>query len=173
MISLATETRSVVMDIDGPQAGEPSIFPPPDEWSADPANGVPGNSLEDFEASIFASLFTDRRVELSELAPGSTDQKGYWGDTFPETEGDEWGGRLHLADRARIVAEGGAAGSLTIETIARHAQTSVDWLVADRILTKIEASAELVDRNRVDILIVMTRKPGDTPETLRYGITWG
>jgi len=159
---------AIEMGFDGPRPGQPSIFPPPDEWSPDPAAGELGNSWPFVEAMIGSSLFSDRRVEPSELPVGETDRRGWWGDSFPEVDGDAWGSRLWLADRARLVDAQPGPGEVSPEQLADWARDSLAWLVVDRVVSSVDVTAERVGRSRVDLLVEIRRNAEDDPEQLGY-----
>jgi phage gp46-like protein len=172
MIYAATETRFIIMTPAGTAEG-PSVFPPPDEWSPDPVNGVYGDSLELLESCIAISLYTDARVEASELAPGESERRGFWGDTFPEVEGDTWGGRVWLADSARLASSStGLAGSVSPSTIARWCRESLLWMVEDGIVSSVDVTAERNGANRVDVEIVIERFRPEDPIAMRYAFLW-
>lgn len=109
-----------------------SVYPPPNEWA--------GESLTDLEAAVLLSLFSDRRVEAYELPAPETDRRGFWGDSVPAVEGDEWGSRLWLLDRAKIggVTEGELAGVASPELAEAYIREALQWMIDDGVCTSIE-----------------------------------
>lgn len=168
----ATETRAIVMTPYGVVDG-PAVFPPSDEWSPDPVAGVAGNSLEDLEAVVAISLFTDIRVEASELPPGEEERRGWWGDTFPDPVGDRWGGRLWLADSAIVSDRTDVAGLVSPETVSRWVEEAIDWMITDGILSSVSVAAERNGLNRIDVEVTMHRLPPEDPTVVRYAFLWG
>ena len=66
-----------------------------------------GDLKEDrtLETSTLISLFTDQRVTEEELENNGLDKdekkRGYWGDLYPDVQGDKIGSKLWLSDRAK------------------------------------------------------------------------
>lgn len=61
---------------------------------------VPDNSLAEL---VLISLFTDARASSAdELTDGSTDLRGWPGDTYSDLE---WGGKLWLLKREKLTSE--------------------------------------------------------------------
>lgn len=171
MSFVATEPRLILLTTTGPSDGL-AIFPPPDEWSEDPVAGTPGNSLEDLEANIVASLATDIRVEQSELAAGESDRRGWWGDSFPEILGDEWGGRMWLVDRGKISAESDASGVLSPDSVARWSKACLNWMVEDGVLSSVRTEAERNGANRIDLTVTHVRLDPEDPIAMRFAFLW-
>lgn len=98
---------------------------------------VSGPSLAEddgLQTAVVLSLFTDRVAAAGETAP--TSWRGWWGDAYPEVEGDKIGSRLwELAREKHLPSVLGRA-----ELYAREA---LQWLVDDGIASDIDVSAEL------------------------------
>ena len=90
-----------------------------------------------FETPVALSLFTDRRASAAELAlfglPPSAN-RGWPGDSFPETAGDAWGSLLWLLDRALRNDETLAHGK-------QFAEQALAWMVADGAAQRVTATA--------------------------------
>ena len=143
------------------------IWPPPGESDFE--------TLADLAAAVFVSVHTDARIEPHELAPGEFDRRGWWGDSFPEVEGDTWGGKLHLEQRGKIGAaiDRDAPGVTTPEAIRSRIADALQWMVEDGVAAVVTVTAELrADARGVDVLIVINRARGGDPVSLRYSLVW-
>ncbi len=117
---------------------------------------------EGLETAILISLFTDQRIEESELPQGQTSRRGWWGDLFPDVDGDKIGSKLWLLDNAK---------QLTSE-LPRYEQfvvESLSWLIEDGVASDISASASYPERGQLKIEIDITRPEGNDS---RFGFLW-
>jgi len=103
------------------------------------------------KTSVIISLFTDRKAEKDDVLPDSnnSDRRGWWGDlTSPETENDRIGSRLWLLSREK-----------TLETVLvkakQYAEEALEWMVEDKIVSKIEIKAERQGTIGNDILALL------------------
>ncbi len=144
-------------------ADAPSIFPPPGEWS--------GASLDDLEAAVHVSLFTDRRVARHELHAGSYDRRGFWGDSFPEVEGDEWGGRVWLTERDKLVDDSTVESGTTPEKVGDRVREALNWLVEDGVATRLEVEVVRLDEG-AGVRIGIVRERDDDPISILYEPLW-
>lgn len=139
-----------------------SIWPPSDEWS--------GNALDAIEAEIFASLFSDARVSFEELDRGDTEQRGWWGDSFPEVKNDVWGSKFWLAERAKLTSDPNISG-VNLATMRKWAQEALQHMIDDGVIVSLEIETERVGNEaRLGITTVRTR--GDDPKTRFFDALW-
>ncbi len=143
-------------------ADAPSIFPPPGEWG--------GASLDDLEVAVHVSLFSDRRVEAHELPLGDLDRRGWWGDSFPEAEGDAWGSRLFLLDRAKITDDPTIESGTSAGLVRERVNEALAWLVDTGAASAIEVEAERIG-DGVGARIVVVRD--ESRDALTYDRLWG
>lgn len=139
-----------------------AIWPPPGEWS--------GESLDDIDAAIFSSLFSDGRVTFEELPAGATIRRGWWGDTFPEVRGDKWGSKLWLAERAKLTTDPNVPGVSTSK-LRRWATDSLQWMIDDGVVVSLEVETEIV-LGEARLGITTVRERGDDPRTYFYDALW-
>jgi phage gp46-like protein len=88
------------------------------------------------ETSVIISLFTDAPATADELASHgfTADQnRGWWGDDYPEVEGDVWGSLLWLLERSKRDDE-------TLAEAKEFAERCLAWLVDDGVAQSITAS---------------------------------
>jgi phage gp46-like protein len=108
------------------------------------------------------SLFEDRRASDDELLPPE-DQRGYWGDAFPEVAGDLSGSRLWLLARKPATDE-------TLRLAEEYSREALQWMIDDGIAEEITARAS---RYSADVLRIEVgiKKPGETAP--RWLGPWG
>ncbi|ELU0790689.1 phage GP46 family protein [Salmonella enterica] len=90
---------------------------------------VSGDLLPDssVNTAIVLSYFTDRRAEPGdELPDGSTDRRGWWGDSF---RNEPIGSRLWLLSREKSLPD-------VLNRAAAYARESVQWLINDGYVKK-------------------------------------
>jgi len=157
----------------GGYAAGASVFPPGAEWSGDSSDGL--------LAVVLLSLYTDRRVETYELPTDETDRRGWWGDSYPRNEGDQWGSRLWLLDRAKLAS--GEARRLDAVTVATpeiadgYIREALAWLLADGVVTSFEVTTTrtTTPEGRPDGIaaeIVLVRDRTADPVILRFDDLW-
>lgn len=104
---------------------------------------------EGLETAVIISLFTDRRVSDEELPTGADSKRGWWGDVFPDVNGDQIGSKLWTLDRSSLTED--TAGDA--ETFGNEA---LAWLVDDGVAASatVVASIELPNCIRLEVEIV-------------------
>jgi phage gp46-like protein len=129
-------------------------------------NGQP-DMTEVLATWVIASLFTDRRSDPSDqLPPNVTDRRGWWGDSYADNAGDQFGSRLWLLTRARSDAN--------LPMIARgYILESLQWLILDGIATSIDAQCAFNPggQSRLDAFVTINRSNGDAVN-LRFDNAW-
>jgi len=114
------------------------------------------------ETSVIISLFTDKRVSQENLPQGQTSRRGYWGDMFPDVEGDQIGSRLWTLDRSKILPQ-------TLTAFENEARDCLQWMLDDNVAKTIEVSASTDEFDRLSLSINIT-KPDDQKNL--YGFIW-
>ncbi len=133
-----------------------------------------GAIVEEFglESAILLSIFTDRRAADDDELPGGSgpgfaDRRGWWGDTYPDVEGDRIGSRLWLLGREKA----------TSETLARgkeFVREALLWLVEDGVASRVDVEAEWLVRtaDKVATFRATIQRP-DAPEiSFRFQYAW-
>jgi phage gp46-like protein len=88
--------------------------------------------------AVLISLFSDRRADESDRLPdGDTDRRGWWGDAWPEIEGDKIGSRLWLLYREKQLQS-------TVERAREYAEESLAWLIETGAAERLEVEAWIV-----------------------------
>lgn len=120
-------------------------------------NGKPAD-ISDFEAdelaaAVLISLFSWRKSNPDDGVKAPTRQ-GWWGDTFAEVAGDRIGSRLWLLQRQKVL-------STTLRRAEAYAKESLQWLIDDAVVARIEVSAERSGVDQIALLVTCYR-PDDT-----------
>src|ERR1700759_1784084 len=89
---------------------------------------------EDLETAIALSLLTDKRA-ISGQVPAGRDVKGWWGDTYPLTQGDSFGSWLWTL-------EGAPQNEDTLQLADAYARDALKWLIDDGIADRLEVQKE-------------------------------
>lgn len=117
------------------------------------------------DSAVFLSLFTDRQANPGDTLPDAqTNRRGWWGDAFPTVDGDKFGSRLWLLSRAKQDAE-------TLNLAKAYSVEALQWMIDDRVSTRIEVATEYVRREVMGITVTIYRPQAD-PTTFRYNYNW-
>lgn len=126
---------------------------------------VVDNDLEEdkgLETAVSISLFTDKRVTEEELPELETDQRGWWGDMFPQIDLDKIGSRLWTIDREKT----------TVETLRRSEELckeALNWMLEDGLASAIKVQSEYNDTKQLNISVEISRPDR---ESERYSVLW-
>jgi len=120
--------------------------------------------------SVLLSLFSDRRANPEEVIRfGGDDARGWWGDGFAEVKGDQFGAKLWLLGREKVLPE-------TLNRAREYTREALAWMVEDGVADEVLVDAawldDLVPRAPRGVLAlgVEISKPTDVPE--RYALVW-
>lgn len=108
---------------------------------------------EGLETAVIISLFTDRRANFDDILPDpdNRDLRGWWGDlASPLVEGDQIGSRLWLLEREKTL-------KTVLVRAKQYAEEALQWMIEDRIATKIEVDVERQGVVGSDILALQVR----------------
>lgn len=118
------------------------------------------------ETAVIISLFTDRRAEPDQVPPEfpADDLRGWWGDFYPQVEGDETGSLLWLLYREKQTVE-------TRSRAQQYAEEALAWLVDDRIAARVVVAASYYAIGWLLLTIDIYRPTGEVVR-YRYGYEW-
>lgn len=122
---------------------------------------VDGDLLADtsVNTAILLSYFTDRRAEPGdELPDGSTDRRGWWGDSF---RNEPIGSRLWLLSREKSLPD-------VLNRAAAYARESVQWLINDGYVKKIVVTASSPEKYILRLDTNVTLNDGTQLPTLFF-----
>lgn len=114
---------------------------------------VAGPSLVDdtgLETAVVLSLFSDRVAAEGDTTVEPTARRGWWGDAYPEVEGDQIGSRLWQLAREKQLPSVLARAEL-------YAREALQWLVDDGVASEVAVRAELVSQGVLGLAITITR----------------
>lgn len=117
------------------------------------------------ETAVELSLFTDRRAESDNAPPSGdpNDRRGYWGDQFSAVEGDKFGSRIWLLDRAKATNE-------TALSWKEYALEALAWMTEDGVVSGVDVATQLTGQ-RLDAAVTLSR-PNKSPLTIRFAHVW-
>ena len=140
-------------------------------WDSDAASAdlsVAANDLvtdEGLETAVYLSLFTDREAQDGDVLPdGVTDRRGWWGDAFPQVDGDKFGSRLWLLKREKSTPA-------VVSRAQEYSREALQWLVDDQVASAMNVTAEIVRIGVLGISIDIVRPTGDRAK-YQYQYTW-
>jgi phage gp46-like protein len=119
---------------------------------------------EGLETASLISLFSDQRAIDEELPPGITEKKGWWGDLFPDIEGDQIGSKVWTLDRSKNSLE-------NVAQLETKIKDSFQWMVEDGVasVVNVEASIDESNSQRTNVEIEIVRPTGESD---RFGVIW-
>jgi phage gp46-like protein len=116
----------------------------------------------DLATAVMVALGTDRLAEADDVLPdpGSTDRRGWWGDTDVQEIWDGWpiGTRLWLLERAKITGMAAREGGLLIRA-EDYVREALQPFIDQRIVSRIDVLASRDGVNAVSVKVVLYRGP--------------
>ena len=111
------------------------------------------------ETAVIMSLFTDARATAEELLVAGLPKDhfgGWWGDSFPEVDGDVLGSKLWLLTRAKRT-------DATLALGQKYAEESLQWMLDDEVAESVDVTPSWyeVARKGILILAVDIQRPGE------------
>ncbi|AWX98569.1 hypothetical protein A8139_00675 [Marinomonas primoryensis] len=115
---------------------------------------------------VLISLFTDSRASQSdELPDGSSDLRGWPGDTYSATP---WGGKLWLLKREKLTSD--------VKNLAvKYAENAFAWMLSDDgngIMAKAVSVAGSIPRINTLALTISITKPDNRTMTVSVSQRW-
>lgn len=114
---------------------------------------VQGPSLagdDGLETAVVLSLFTDRVAPEGDASVEPTARRGWWGDAYPEVEGDLIGSRLwQLAREKQLPA--------VLSRAELYAREALQWLVDDGVASSVAVAAEQTAQGVLGLAVTVTR----------------
>lgn len=113
------------------------------DWSIDGNGDITAD--ESFDSSIFASLYSDRRADGSQIAPPQN-RRGWNGDANTTLEGYLFGSLLWLLDQERLTQK-------TVNKAQDFAQSALQWIIDLDFATRVDVRARRIFNSEVEITI--------------------
>lgn len=117
--------------------------------------------------AVILSLFTDARAKPDDVPPnGSEWKRGFWADSLAPVEGDRFGSKLWLFERAKLSPASLAAIKTVIEQALR-------WLIEDGVAQRIDVALQrhAADPTRLAVGMNIVRHDGRSA-VLRFDRLW-
>jgi phage gp46-like protein len=114
------------------------------------------------ETAVLISLFTDSRARTDELPQGQTKRRGWWGDLFPDVDGDKIGSKLWLLENDKQLLE-------NLPKFENFAKESLNWLIEDGVASEVSVVATYPERGQILLEIKIVKPSG---ENQRFGFIW-
>lgn len=116
------------------------------------------------ERAVMLSLFTWRRAEAHEVAPGDG-RRGWCGDSLSAVAGDKFGSKLWLLARQNVTSD--------VQSRARaYAQEALAWLKEDGVCASIEVTTERTARDQLGLRVQLFRENREVLLDLRFADMW-
>lgn len=128
------------------------------DWEIFPGELANG---DDFQTAAIISLFTDR-VARTDDPYEDNDRRGWWGDS---TDQNQLGSRLWLIRREKLTRD----VALRSEEYAREA---LKWLVDDGVVMSVDAVAQIVFPNRLNLVIRYQLPQSNSWDALQFFWIW-
>lgn len=132
------------------------------------------DETQQLATAVIVALGTDRLAQVDDVLPDldSTDRRGWWGDLDAEVIWAGWpiGSRTWLLTRAKITGPESIEGA-TIARAEFYVREALRPFIERRIASRVDVVAELVTRERIDVMAVLYRGPLPAIE-LRYQLFW-
>lgn len=106
------------------------------------------------ETALLISLYTDKRVSDEELPRGESSKRGWWGDMFPDFDGDQIGSKLWLLDASKQIPS-------NLPLYEDYVKDALQWLIEDGVASEISCSASYPERSYILIEISVKRPSGE------------
>lgn len=120
------------------------------------------------DTAVILSLLTDRRANDDDAIPGGVDDKrGGWMDTFLDVEGDQFGSRLWLLERAKLLPE-------TVNRVRDYCYEALAWMIKAGIAKAVNVTASIMRHHPVGIIaaIIEIVKPDGTTTRYQFNDLW-
>lgn len=114
------------------------------------------------ETAVAISLFTDKRVSEEDRPDLEKDQRGWWGDMFPEVDLDKIGSRLWTLDRSKTNNE-------TLRRSEELCKEALNWMLEDGLASAIIINSEYNDSKNLIVDIEISRPDKDSE---RFSVLW-
>lgn len=115
--------------------------------------------------AVIVSLFSDARANADDPLPGANDdRRGWWGDAWPEIEGDRIGSRLWLLSREKQT-------TAALARVREYALEALQWLIDDGIARAIDVQAEWVAPGVLGVQVACI-KPDGSELNFRFQHVW-
>jgi len=114
--------------------------------------------------AVIISLFTWRRANPDDPLPADA-RMGWWGDSFAPVALDRIGSRLWLLSRAKLTSDVPAKAK-------EYAQEALQWLVDDKVVSRIEVQAERQGLSQLALGAALYKNSTGPALDVRFSNAW-
>lgn len=128
-------------------------------------NGHDLRADDGLHTAVVISLFTDRRAHDDDVLPdGGDNRRGWFGDAWPDVDGDQIGSRLWLLSREKQTQE-------VLNRAREYADEALQWLIEDGVAKTVKVETSIVRTGILGIFVEITR-PDGTVAPYRFEKFW-
>ena len=109
--------------------------------------------VNNFDTSLQMSVYCERRADSSEVLRTEL-RRGWWGNEVAEVAGFEIGSKLWILSQSRLTQN-------VLNKAISYAQEALQWLVEDRLLSRVEVTGEIVNRRIIRLRIDLFRNANE------------
>lgn len=112
---------------------------------------------ESLQTRVLISLLTWARADPDDPVPDRDDLKGWWGDSYPDVQGRQYGSKLWIVQNMPATQE-------TLQLAKKYAEEALAWMVEDGIADSVTVDElEIQDRPGGKVLAgrIGIQRPGD------------
>jgi phage gp46-like protein len=121
---------------------------------------------DDLESAILVSLFTDRLATPDfRLTDGTTDRRGWWGDSFGDPGDGLIGSDLWQLERAKVTTK-------LVPQAKQMVADALDWLITDGVVASWIIDAAIQNGSRLAISIIGVKPDGSKTAPFRFSWAW-
>lgn len=114
--------------------------------------------------SVINSLFCWRRADASDDRPCDS-WMGWWGDSYADEDGDQWGSKLWLLFRSKTTPD-------VLKLAEQYAKDALQWMIDDGIASRVETHAEAGGMDQLNIQVTVYKPDGTVASSLRFQDIW-
>jgi phage gp46-like protein len=119
----------------------------------------------ELRSAVVLSLFSWRRANDDDALPDEASSRlGWWGDSYATAPNNKLGSRLWLLRREKLTQD-------TISRAIEYCREALQWLIEDRVASRVDVEADRNGIDRLDISITITRADGQSLN-LRFANAW-
>ena len=120
---------------------------------------------DDLRRAVFNSLFSWARASDSDDLPGDSRQ-GWWGDTYSDIDGDQFGSKLWLLARSKLTEK-------TLQDAKTYAEDALQWMVDDGIATSVTVETERGGAGQLNLGVTIQKPDEKELLGMRFQDIWG
>lgn len=119
---------------------------------------------DDLRRAVYNSLFSWARASESDDLPGDSRQ-GWWGDTYADEQGDQFGSKLWLLARSKLT-------NGVLLSAKEYAGQALFWMIEDGIAKSVSVTAERGDTDRLDLAVEIQKPTSSELLNMRFQDIW-